>query len=78
MRRRVSGLSQEALAETLELTCEEVQNYERGAVRVRASKLLDIARILQVPVRYFFDGLPEPVVLEGETIPGREADSAST
>lgn len=57
MRRRVLGISQEALAEALRLTFQQVQKYERGANRVSASKLFAIANFLQVPVGYFFDGL---------------------
>ena len=59
MRRRFLGLTQQALAESLNLTFQQVQKYERGANRVSASKLYEIARALQVPVPYFFEGLAE-------------------
>lgn len=55
--RRAAGLSQEALAEPLGLTFQQVQKYERGANRVSASKLWEIAAILGVEVSAFFDGL---------------------
>lgn len=57
MCRRAKGLSQEGLAAGLGLTFQQVQKYERGANRVSASKLLQVARTLEVPVAYFFDGL---------------------
>ncbi len=57
MRRRFLGLTQQALAESLGLTFQQVQKYERGANRVSASKLYEIARALHVPVPYFFEGL---------------------
>jgi transcriptional regulator with XRE-family HTH domain len=38
-----------------------VQKYERGANRVSASKLYEIAKTLQVPVSFFFDGLADPM-----------------
>jgi len=61
MRRKMLGLSQEALADALKLTFQQVQKYERGANRVSASKLYEIAKTLQVPVSYFFDGLADPM-----------------
>jgi transcriptional regulator with XRE-family HTH domain len=60
MRRKVLGVSQEKLAEGLGLTFQQVQKYERGANRVSASKLYEIARALTAPVAYFFEGLLDP------------------
>ncbi|MCK5910150.1 MAG: helix-turn-helix transcriptional regulator [Caulobacter sp.] len=54
------GLSQEALAQRLGLTFQQVQKYERGANRISASKLYEIARALEVPVAALFDGAPGP------------------
>lgn len=59
MRRKLLGISQERLAEQLHLTFQQVQKYERGANRVSASKLYEIARALEAPVAYFFDGLAD-------------------
>jgi len=43
--RRVSlGMSQTVLADRLGLTFQQVQKYERGANRISASKLIEIAR----------------------------------
>ena len=61
LRRRTRGVSQEKLAEDLGLTFQQVQKYERGANRVSASKLYEIARSLSVPVAFFFEGLTDPV-----------------
>jgi transcriptional regulator with XRE-family HTH domain len=60
MRRRLQGVSQEKLAEALGLTFQQVQKYERGANRVSASKLYEIAAMLKAPIAYFFDGLADP------------------
>jgi transcriptional regulator with XRE-family HTH domain len=57
MRRKILGVSQERLAEDLGLTFQQIQKYERGANRVSASKLYEIARSLQASVAYFFEGL---------------------
>jgi len=59
MRRKLLGVSQERLADQLGLTFQQVQKYERGANRVSASKLYEIARALEAPVAYFFEGLAE-------------------
>jgi transcriptional regulator with XRE-family HTH domain len=49
------AMSQEALAEGLGLTFQQIQKYERGTNRVSASRLEDIARALKVPVAFFYD-----------------------
>ena len=75
MRRRVMGLSQEALADALELTFQQVQKYERGANRVSASKLFAAAHVLQVPVSYFFEGLPLPGQARDRNASAEEVES---
>jgi transcriptional regulator with XRE-family HTH domain len=60
MRRKILGFSQEKLADSLGLTFQQVQKYEKGANRVSASKLYEIAAALQTQVAYFFDGLAAP------------------
>jgi transcriptional regulator with XRE-family HTH domain len=60
LRRRMQGVSQEKLADALGLTFQQVQKYERGANRVSASKLYEIAAALRAPITYFFDGLADP------------------
>jgi len=57
MRRKELGISQERLAESLGLTFQQVQKYERAANRVSASKLFEIARALSTSVGYFYIGL---------------------
>ena len=57
MRRKALGISQERLAESLGLTFQQVKKYERGANRVSASKLWEIARALRTNVAYFYEGL---------------------
>ena len=57
LRRTLLGMSQERLAEAIGLTFQQVQKYERGANRVGSSRLFDLARVLDVPVAYFFEDL---------------------
>jgi transcriptional regulator with XRE-family HTH domain len=52
-------MSQERLGELLGLTFQQVQKYERGANRIGSSRLFELGRILDVPVSFFFDDLPE-------------------
>lgn len=56
--RTLKGLSQEQLAEALNISYQQVQKYERGANRVGASRLYRIGQALGVPVGGFFAGLP--------------------
>jgi len=58
MRRVLVGMSQEKLGTALSITFQQIQKYEKGANRIGASRLQEIARILQVPPSYFFDGAP--------------------
>ncbi|MGE0007256.1 MAG: helix-turn-helix domain-containing protein [Parvibaculaceae bacterium] len=59
MRRLLVGMSQEKLGELLGITFQQVQKYEKGSNRVSASRLYQIARVLGVPVQYFYDELKE-------------------
>jgi transcriptional regulator with XRE-family HTH domain len=65
MRRKMKGVSQEALANQLKLTFQQVQKYERGSNRISASKLYEIARALETPVAWFFEGLADTTGGEG-------------
>ena len=58
MRRIMLAMSQEKLGAALGLTFQQVHKYERGANRIGASRLQQISQILQVPVAFFFEGMP--------------------
>jgi transcriptional regulator with XRE-family HTH domain len=68
LRRLAMGFSQETLARALGITFQQIQKYERGTNRIFASRLFHLARVLRVPVSYFFQGLSP----EGEVPPGSE------
>lgn len=55
LRRTLLGMSQEKLGQAIGLTFQQVQKYERGANRIGASRLFDLAGVLDVPVSYFFE-----------------------
>jgi transcriptional regulator with XRE-family HTH domain len=59
LRRTLLGMSQERLGDQLGLTFQQVQKYERGVNRVGASRLFDLARVLDVPISFFFDDMPD-------------------
>lgn len=61
LRRTLLGMSQEKLGEAIGLTFQQVQKYERGANRIGASRLFDLSRVLDVPVSFFFDDMPQDV-----------------
>jgi transcriptional regulator with XRE-family HTH domain len=61
LRRTLLAMSQERLGEALGLTFQQVQKYERGVNRVGASRLFDLSRVLDVPISFFFDDMPETV-----------------
>lgn len=54
-RRMLIGLSQEKLGESVGLTFQQIQKYERGANRMGASRVFRFAQVLAVPVTYFFE-----------------------
>ena len=58
-RRMLIGMSQERLGELLKVTFQQIQKYERGANRVSASRLFQLARVLGVPISYFYEALIE-------------------
>ena len=74
MRRMLAGVSQEKLGEALGLTFQQVQKYEKGTNRISASRLQQIAKMLDVPVSFFFDGAPTGDMPAGGLL-GRRLDA---
>ena len=58
LRRTMLGMSQEKLGESLGITFQQIQKYEKGTNRVGASRLQNISAILNVPVSFFFEDAP--------------------
>jgi len=56
-RRVMLGLSQQQMAHLIGVTYQQAYKYERGINRISAGRLFEIARVLRVPVSYFFEGL---------------------
>jgi len=55
LRRMILGMSQEKLGDLLNLTFQQVQKYEKGINRIGAGRLFDLARVLGVPVSFFYE-----------------------
>jgi transcriptional regulator with XRE-family HTH domain len=69
--KRISlGYNQSDLGRALGLTFQQIQKYEKGANRISASKLWDIARFFKVDIGYFFAGL-------ADSQPGMAEDGAA-
>ncbi len=61
LRRTLLGMSQEKLGEAVNLTFQQIQKYERGANRIGASRIFELSRVLDVPVSFFFDDMPDDI-----------------
>jgi len=62
LRRIQLGLSQGALASKIGVSFQAVQKYESGDIRISASRLYDVAQVLQVSPAFFFEGYPDGLV----------------
>ena len=56
-RRTMMGMTQENLANALQISYQQVQKYETGANRISAGRLYELAQILKVDVNFLFEGL---------------------
>lgn len=63
--RILENLTQDGLAKKINISFQQVQKYESGSNRVSASRLEAIARVLGVPISYFYDGLGDAQPSEG-------------
>ena len=72
MLRERRKMSQTALGEAIGVSFQQVQKYERGANRISASALFQIAKALSVAPSDFFEGLQAQT--EGATDWSRMAD----
>jgi len=59
-RRRLLSLTQQQLASAVGVRFQQIQKYECGANKISAARLWSLARALDVPVAYFYEGLAEP------------------
>jgi transcriptional regulator with XRE-family HTH domain len=73
LRRMMIGMSQEKLGDALDITFQQIQKYEKGANRIGASRLQQLARVLNVQPAFFFEDAPA-----GEVVSGSFAEPSSS
>ena len=86
-RRKLLGMSQDKLGKAMGLSVQQIQTYEHGINRVSASRLFTLSKVLDVPINFFFDDMPDalvaadadhreyrdsPVMFEEDPMAGRE------
>jgi len=64
--RKRQGLNQSEVGLMLGLTFQQIQKYEKGSNRMSASVLWTLAEKMDLPIKYFFEGLAkgEPATAE--------------
>lgn len=63
-RRRELGISQECLAEILDVSYQQVQRYEKGSNKLNVESIQNVAAALAVPVAYFWKSADTTAVAE--------------
>ncbi len=58
LRRVQVDVSQADLAKAVGVSFQQIQKYEKGTNRISCSRLSEIAKVLRVPIIYFFSGTP--------------------
>jgi transcriptional regulator with XRE-family HTH domain len=71
-RRTLLGLSQTHLGNALGIAFQQVQKYEKGSNRIGASRLYDLSMVLDVPISYFYEDLPDEL---GQAKPSKKRTS---
>ncbi len=70
-------MTQQQLGDKVGVKYQQLQKYERGADRISASRMWDIAAAIGVPVSFFFEGLdgqaPDTGKVRGDPLTDKEA-----
>ena len=59
LRRLALGLTQTKVAQAINVTFQQIQKYEKGTNGISSLRLMQLGKILKVPVMYFFEDYPE-------------------
>ena len=68
-RRWMVGMTQQQLGNKVGIKFQQIQKYETGMNRVSASRLWDISEALDVPIRFFFEGLDDAEAEQAKETP---------
>lgn len=71
-RRKELGRSQTEVGYAIGVSFQQIQKYERGSNRISASRLFDLAQMLDVPVEYFYQGLEGTIACDPDPMPKSE------
>ncbi|NCC22582.1 MAG: XRE family transcriptional regulator [Alphaproteobacteria bacterium] len=74
--RRLAGISQSELASAAGVTFQQIQKYEKGANRIAASRLVELAVFLDRPIDWFLTGARETLAEEGLSAVSRNSEQA--
>lgn len=66
--RLVENLTQDGLAQKLNISFQQIQKYENGTNRVSSSRLWAISHALNLPITYFYEGLDDLGTSDGGLI----------
>ncbi len=72
-RRTLLGMTQTNLGDAIGVSFQQVQKYERGMNRIGSGRLFNLSRILDVPVQFFFDDMPNAVAASSPAQGGGKA-----
>ena len=76
-RRKLLGLTLQQLGDGVGTKAQQIQNYETGTNRISASRMWNIAAVMEVPVSFFFEGLdgqtPDTGNARRDILTGKEA-----
>ena len=62
LRRLALGLTQTKVAKAINVTFQQIQQYEKGTNGVSSIRLLQLSNYLKVPISYFFEDFSEYLI----------------
>lgn len=62
--RNIADMTQTDLAKKCDITYQQIQKYELGYCRITVARILELAKIFNVKVSYFFEGLEDEIAEE--------------
>lgn len=74
LRRHELGMTQQQLAESVGITFQQLQKYERATNRISAGRLYSLSFALGVPVSWFFEGAERHSGKPGDLANAHDAD----
>ncbi|MFL2883143.1 MAG: helix-turn-helix domain-containing protein [Pelagibacteraceae bacterium] len=70
MRRLSLGLTQTKVAQSINVTFQQIQKYEKGTNGVSSSRLMQLSKFLKVPITYFYEDFRDYKDINNETFEG--------